>query len=294
MSSLTAADFPDFDRLWDYGNPPRTEAAFRELLPKARESGDRNYLAQLLTQLARTQGLQREFDEAHRTLDEAQSLLTDETPVARARCLLERGRVFNTSGAPEKSRPLFLEALEVARTAGAEGYAVDAAHMLGIVEPPEQALEWNLKAIAMAEAARDEKARKWLGPLYNNTGWTYYDKGDYPKALDLLEKAQAFFVRHGNRGQIRIAKYSVGKALRALGRVPEALAVQEALQRELDDAGERDGYVREELGECLLAQGKPDQARPHFAAAYEELSRDDWLVKNEPARLERLKSLARL
>lgn len=171
---LTMAEpLPEFDKLWDYAHPDKSEAVFRALVPKARASGDRGYLVELLTQLGRTQGLQRRFPEAHRTLDEAEQLLMPETKVARVRYLLERGRAFNSGGQVAKARLLFLQAWDAARACGAEDYAVDAAHMLGIVEPPEKALEWNERAIARAEAAKNPRVTGWLGALYNNTGWTY-------------------------------------------------------------------------------------------------------------------------
>ncbi|HEX6385768.1 MAG TPA: hypothetical protein VF177_13945, partial [Anaerolineae bacterium] len=65
---------PDFDQLWDYSQPASTEERFRELLPAAEAAGDDSYLAQLLTQIARAQGLQRQFAAAHETLDEAEKL----------------------------------------------------------------------------------------------------------------------------------------------------------------------------------------------------------------------------
>ena len=64
----SAADgpaLPDFDALWNFGDAPATEAAFTELLPMAREAGDPDYLAQLLSQIARTHGLQGRFESAH-------------------------------------------------------------------------------------------------------------------------------------------------------------------------------------------------------------------------------------
>lgn len=138
-----------------------------------------------------------------------------------------------------------MEALALAQAHGEENLAIDAAHMLGIVDPPDQAIQWHERAIQLAEAATDPQARRWPGPLYNNLGWTYHDRGD------------------------------------------EALAIQRALAAD----GSGDGYVYEELGGLLLAQGKADAARPHFAQAYEMLSKDVWLAANEQARLERLRSL---
>src|SRR5688572_21565066 len=89
---MTADTLPNFDELWDYNDPATTEQKFRALLPRAEASADRFYHAQLLTQLARAQGLQRKFDEAHATLDQVAQV---DQPPARVRYLLERGRVFN-------------------------------------------------------------------------------------------------------------------------------------------------------------------------------------------------------
>ncbi len=288
---MTDSRLPDFDALWDFNNPAATEQKFRDLLPAAQSSVDISYLAQLLTQIARTEGLQRKFDDAHRTLDQVQAMLTADHKLARVRYLLERGRVFNSSGNRADSRPLFLEALEIAQQIGEDNYAVDAAHMLGIIEPPESALDWNLKALAMAESSTQPRARKWLGSLYNNIGWTYHDMQEYQKALEIFQKALKFREQAGDPGAIRIAKWCVGRTLRSLGRVQEALDIHKALLIEHEQAGLKDGYVDEELGECLLALGQPDNARPHFAHAYAELSQDAWLVANETARLERLKQL---
>jgi tetratricopeptide (TPR) repeat protein len=280
----------DFDQLWDYDKPEEAETRFRALLPAA---SDAAYRAQLLTQIARAQGLQRKFDDAHRTLDEAQALLTGGLKRAEVRCLLERGRVHNSSKHPELARPLFLEAWDLASsTPGEDFYAIDAAHMLGIVEPPEQQREWNLRALALAEKTADARARQWLGSLYNNIGWTYHDAEQYHEALEIFQKALKWREAQGRAPEIRIAKWCVARALRSLGRVEEALEMQRAQLREFESLGEKSGYVFEELAECLLALNRPAEARPYFAAACEELSKDPWLAENEPARLQRLKELS--
>ena len=54
---------------------------------------------------------------------------------------------------------------------------------------------------------------------------------------------------------------------------------------------EIDGFVTEEIAECLLILGWKDEARPVFARAYAELSADDELGSREPDRLERLRML---
>jgi tetratricopeptide (TPR) repeat protein len=287
-----SGQLPDFDKLWDYSNPAATETRFRELLPIAAAARNLPHHLQLLTQIARSEGLQRKFDAAHETLDQVAAQLDDALPVVRVRYLLERARVFNSSQQEDQARPLFLEAWETARQAGEDGFAVDAAHMLAIVEPPDEALRWNERALALAESSPHEAARRWLGSLLNNIGWTYHDKGDYARALELFERALAFREQQGEPGPIRIAKWCVARALRSLGRIEEALLRQESLLHEHEAAGGKDGFVWEELGECHLALGHTEQAKQYFALAYAELSQDPWLAESEPQRIERLKSLA--
>ena len=286
-----AQPLPDFIPLWDFDHPDSTEQRFRALLPAAEASHDVDYLAQLMTQIARTEGLQRRFDDAHRTLDRVEPMLRADLSKARVRYLLERGRTFNSSGNTEEAKTLFLAAWDLAREGKVEGLAVDAAHMMAIAEEPIAAIEWNNRAIAYAEKASDPKARDWLGSLYNNQGWAYHDMGDYAKAIDLFERAQAWREAKQSLPEIRIAKWCVARCLRSLGRVDEALARQQALLTEFGAAGEEDGYCQEELGECLLLLHREAEARPHFERAYALLSKDPWLVADEAPRLERLRRL---
>jgi tetratricopeptide (TPR) repeat protein len=196
----------DFDALWDYNEPAATEAKFRELLPEARSSGDRSCHAQLLTQIARTQGLQRRFEDAHATLDEVETMLAaDEAPLARVRYLLERGRVFNSSGKPAQARPLFEQAFELANAREFDFYAIDAAHMIAIVEPsPEAQLKWNEAALALAEKSSDPRALGWRGSLYNNIGWTWFDQQQYDRAMEVFEKAVALRATAGKPRELRM------------------------------------------------------------------------------------------
>ena len=285
----TTGDPADFDKLWDYEDPAATERRFGELLPQI-PAGTPVYL-ELLTQIARAQGLRRNFDAAHQTLDLVERALAAGGERVHIRYLLERGRTFNSARQPEQARRLFLTAWEHARSAGEDFYAIDAAHMLAIVEQPEQSLAWNLQALELAERTPDRRAKKWLGSLCNNMGWTYHDAGQYDQALALFEQALAYREAQGQEREARIARWCVARALRSLGRTEEALAMQQTLLDDNERAGDTDGYVFEELGECLLALGRPEEARPLFACAYAELSRDPWLAESEPERLARLKSL---
>ncbi len=286
---------PDFDSLWDYDHPGNSERMFRELLPAALDSRDFPYLTQLLTQIARAEGLQRKFQDAHNTLDRVEKALLkaeadDET---RVRYLLERGRVFNSSGKRDEARPLFLQALDLAAKSKEDFYAVDAAHMIAIVEPTEKQLQWNLKALDLAENSADEKARKWKGSLYNNIGWTYFEQRHFEESLLMFEKALEFQQQQGDPNKIMIARWCVAKTLRMMDHIEEALEMQRDLYQQYQAAGKRSGYVYEEIAECLTIMGEEQEAQGWFAAAYEELSKDPRLA-TEQDRLNRLKELGRV
>ena len=289
---MLSQNIPDFDALWDYSHPDQTEAKFRETLLHIPE--DAPAFLELLTQIARAQGLQRKFDRAHQTLDQVEKRLGEYASRARVRYLLERGRVHNSSGHPNEAHPFFEQALDLAKQISEDFHAVDAIHMLAIVSPPDRSLDLNLQAIQMAESSSQEKAQNWLGSLYNNTGWSYHDLGDYTSALEVFEKAEAWQRSKGRVSETRIAVWTVARTLRSLGRVAEALSKQMALKDEFTSAGETDGFVLEEIAECLLALKRERKAQSYFKMAYEILSQDDWFTEHEATRLERIKKLGNI
>jgi tetratricopeptide (TPR) repeat protein len=285
-------DLTEIDSLWSYDAPEESEERFRALLPAAQDSGNLSYLTELLTQIARAQGLQGRFETAHQTLDKAEASPGDGPARPRIRYLLDRGRVFNSSGSPGQARDLFLQAWHLAREAGEDYYAADAAHMMGIVEPAEQQLEWSRRALEIAERSDDPRTRQWLGSLHNNMGWTYHDLGRYEEALAHFQRGLEWREEQGQPREIRIAAWAVARALRSLGRYEEALTIQRENLQQAQSTGDTGGYVQEEIGECLLALARGDEAREHFSQAYAVLSGDPWLAENEPERLARLKELS--
>lgn len=278
---------PPLGSLWDWDDLPGSEGRFREAAAAARAAGDQGYALEADTQVARTFSLRKRFEEAHVLLDAVEARLGIAPPVVRVRYLLERGRTLNSSGSPAKANPLFREAYEVAKGAGLVPLALDAAHMVALVEQPGEALRWAHRAMADAEASNDRRARGWLGPLYNNTGWTHYERGEFAKALALWEKGVEVRKEEGGEG-LRIAWRTVATGLRATGRTEEALEILRRVHAEDAAANEVDGYWQEEMAECLLHLGRREEARPHFARAHELLRQDSWLVEHEAPRLERL------
>lgn len=275
---------PVVDELWDFSDPAGSAERFEGLLA----SNDESFVAEVRTQIARTQGLRGLYDEAHSTLDDVATVLPRVAPRVEARYLLERGRVWNSSGVREKAREVFLNAFDVCKRVGDDDLTIDAAHMVAIAEGPDAAIEWNLLGFRLVEETRQERAKRWFGPLANNIAWTYHDRGEFVTALEYFEKGLAFRLSEAKEPGLRIARWAVARCKRSLGRFDEALGEQLAILRDYPDA---DGYVHEEIGECLLAMDRGAEATPHFTRAFELLSQDEWFTQNEPARLERMRTL---
>lgn len=278
-----------FDALWNYRDPVATRTKFNALRSDF-VVGSEPYL-ELLTQIARTHSLSAEFTQAHAILDDVKAALTPATPVAHIRYLLERGRSYRSAKESATATPLFQSAFDLAQQHGEDSYAVDAAHMMALVVTGDEQQTWNLKAMAIAEASDEPPARKWLGSLYNNIGWTYHDQGDFESALTAFQKGVDWQRVHGSIERLLIAKWTIGRTLRSLHRVDAAFEVQEAVLAERAANNLPAGYVHEELGELWLMRGDAVAAQPHFALAYDALSADVWLQRNELDRLNRLKTL---
>lgn len=287
---------PDIDTLWNFSDPAATEQKFRDVMLIPEAKADSTYYGQLITQLTRTYSLRGLFKEGHDILNELTEWELDNYPVVEVRYFLERGRLHNSAGEKDKAIEMFRNAWDSAVGSLLEYYAVDAAHMLAIASPLDEQIIWAQEAIKVAEVSEDTKTRNWLGPLYNNLGWTYADKGDYNEALELFQKGLDFREKYGTNQQgIRIAKWTVAHMYRKLERYDEALDMQLKLEEEIRTNNlPADGYVFEELGELYLVKVDTTNATRYFAKAYEELSKDKWLSEHQPDRIARLKELGKV
>lgn len=279
---------PDISTLWDFDNLDKTEQRFLGLIPVADEAGNLSYRLQLLTQIARTYSLRHDFEKAHTMLDTIEPLMHHD-PVVEVRYLLERGRCFSVNGQNKKAYPLFIQAWGIAKAARLDFLAVDAAHMGAIAEPHlQKQIKWHKKAIAVAQNSTQPYVDTWLGSLYNNLGWSYHNIGDYEHAHELFQKALEWREQQGDPKRLRIAKWLVARSLRSLENYEEALEMQIQLREEFDEVDEDGPFNYEELGECLLALGRDEEATPYFCKAYHLLKEMDWI---ESDRLTRIKIL---
>jgi tetratricopeptide (TPR) repeat protein len=205
--------------MWDFEDLAVSERRFGEQLQSETSDAGR---AEVLTQLARVQGLREKFAAGDLLIDQAQAL-SDGSERVEARILIERGRLRNSSGDATAALPMFEAAFEIANQFGEEFLAADAAHMAAIASPDRSGkLAWTEQGIRIASESSDRDVSYWLGPLYNNLGWEYLESGEYESALDAFERALASRERYPEMpALIEHAKAAVAEALQALGRKEE-------------------------------------------------------------------------
>lgn len=263
--------------VWDFDDLDLSESRFRALLDADEAADDR---AGVLTQLARIEGLRGRFTEGKLLLAQAEA-----AGGADGWVLIERGRLFRSSGDEAAAEPLFEAAFEIALEAGEGFLAGDAAHMAALVGNAES---WTARGVELARRSDHPEARYWLGALLNNIGWRRFESDDFVGALAAFEEALEVRSDEPERPYAReLARYAVGKTLRALGRLDEATMQLEVAVAWSDGAGVDTPYFYEELAECYAATGQPDAARAQARRALELLDED----AESSERLERLHAL---
>ncbi|MGZ4317339.1 MAG: tetratricopeptide repeat protein [Gaiellaceae bacterium] len=200
--------------LWDFDDLEATESRFRVQLEGESDDAGR---AEVLTQLARVEGLRDDFAGCERLLNEAEAV-AGASAVAKVRIDLERGRKVRSSGDPEGALPLFEAAFSRACESGEHYLAGDAAHMCALAVSEDRAAmeEWTRRGLELGE--REASAAYWAGPLLNNLGWAYFDAGEHQHALELFERALEVRRRDpDNPDAIAFAEEAVETARQALG-----------------------------------------------------------------------------
>ena len=259
--------------MWDFARPEVSEARFRE----ATKTATADDAAILQTQIARTYGLRRRFDEARALLAELQPRLAGLSPEAQVRYHLELGRTHASAThraqdqAPQSreiARAAFLKATELARANRLDYLAVDALHMMAFVHAEEaENLKWTQQALDEMLKSSQPDARKWETSLRNNIGYSMHKLQRYDEALAMFQANIPALEKTGNARRVRIGHWMVAWTLRAMGRLDEAIAIQLRLEQENAAAGAPDQYVFEELKALYEMKGDADKAR-HYAALH--------------------------
>jgi tetratricopeptide (TPR) repeat protein len=276
--------------LWDFDDLDGTWERFQQALGQQVSAAER---AEVLTQLARVQGLRGNLAAGDQLLDKAASTAGD-SRLVHVRVLLERGRLRRSGGDPQAALPLFAAAFDLATEAAEEALAADAAHMAALAAGDHaEMVAWTRRGVELAERATDPDARSWLGPLLNNLGWACFAAGQYEEALAAFQRAlRAREGDPGRRTEIEIARYAVAKTLRVLGRPAAAAALLEEAVSWTRTVGEPDGWFHEELAEAYAALGRQADARQQARLALPLLEVADASFKDDAGRASRLRALA--
>ena len=277
--------------------------AFKEALAVAEEEGDGSLTIRSLSMIARSWLAQGNSEEGRPWLNRASKLASPEDPQGWAAVLGVRGRFEWKAKEYAKAEATFTEMYEYCLEREMHRLAIDAAHMVALVGDVETKIEWALKAIKAAEAGGEETAG-WLGPIWNNLGWTYDGMGEADKALEALLKARKHHYENGNDLSKVVADIFVGIAQRKAGKLEEAMETIKAAQARVEQlAGEnpdnkeyieRKGDCRRELGEHALLAGEREAALEHFRAARDllrEAGAESWDREGFKKFEERIKQL---
>jgi tetratricopeptide (TPR) repeat protein len=155
------------DNVWKLGDPATVEATFHKMLLQAKVLKDTAACLYILSQIALAQAIQSNFDDAHKTLDEAEALLTPEYEIARVKILLERGVFFRQAGNIQEAIAHLKKAYVFSIEHDLDLAAIEAAHLIAIAaQTPAEKLAWNQRAIDVAENSNDNQAKAWLSQLY--------------------------------------------------------------------------------------------------------------------------------
>lgn len=263
--------------LWDFSNPELSEQRFRCEL----ESASSDVRLILMTQIARTYGLRKRFDEARGVLAAIEPEIEDATDEVRLRYRLELGRSYCspahdesllTDDARTRAKQCYEEAFHIGERARLDYLAVDALHMMAMVFPdPAEQLEWDLKTLAYMEGSDQIQAKKWEPSLRNNVGYALHQAGRYEEALKQFELALELRVSAGSVQGIRTGYWMIAWTLRSMARYQEALDIQLRMEKEWDADEKPSPYVYEELEHLYRAIGD-EKLAAHNAALRKALS----------------------
>jgi len=275
--------------LWDFDDLDSTQRRLRAQLDEEETPAGRG---EVLTQLARVEGLRGRFEEGERLIEDAVPL-TEQSEIVRARVDLERGRLRRSSGRPTEAFPLFVSSFQLAVDAGELFVAADAAHMAALVASDDGGfVDWTERGIALVQEA-EPADRYWLGPLLNNLGWHHYEAGDYERARDTFELALAERERQPeNKTGVELAQYALAKALRAIGRPEQGAPLLESALASAAADGRDDGWLEEELAETYAVLGHEGEARERAHRALDLLPDADPEFEADGIRATRLRELA--
>ena len=216
-----------------------------------------------------------EFPAATQNLSEADTLARASHPELLGYVALRKGTLADFQGDVSGASNQYRASLEAARDEKDTYLEACALGSLGLLETEQEhydaAVDWNREALRVAESAG---ARSLAARIRLNTGWNYFELGDYYLALDLFQQADAAAGTAGVLKDQAICRTNIGAVnyyLRNYTRAETNSIESLQLARNLDDKR----LITESLNtlsSTAIARGQLDAAENYNREAL-ELSR---------------------
>ena len=305
VNSLT-----DADQLFLAQNYDSALAAYMATADIAENEGNKSVLTESYSQIARCHLINNDIESCRQWLEKAETIASADDPAGWSRYLGVRGRLEWQQAVKETGE--YQPAVKTAAATFEDMYnyclqhslyerAVDAAHMMAIVDDPERRLAWGEKGI---KAAENGGISGWLPALWNNHGWNLSDAGRHEEALAALLKAREYHYKTGREMSKLIADWSVGYAYRMVGQLDSAKTWMSKVYDWADSLYQADnstenaewlGLAAKEMGEIALADGNDKaDARKYFELAVNKLKQagmPEWDKNGFEEILNKLKTL---
>lgn len=292
-----------------YGDPAEREKNLTALLPEAEALADKSIYLQILAEIALAQASQKNFYQAHKTLDHTEAALTPQYPLAHARILLERGRTFQLAGNIEAALSHLKHSYELSQKNNLDLPTNVAFLIAYYAQNLDEKILWYKRAIDIAKYSSHLHGS--LALIHKELAQTYLERKKYKEALEAFKDCLNFVedrmdINQGDIITAREVKWRIGHVLRLSGNLKEALAMQLSLLQEYQkiiDKGEPAGDLPEKMLTELRFSGRGmvheelakiymTHAKRHAALSYADLSKIGWSVIIGPDRLEKMRVLS--
>jgi CHAT domain-containing protein len=151
------------------------------------------------------------FDLAAQSLAEARNIAGSKHPDLLGYVALREGTLADYQNDPEKASTLYRTSLQAARNEQDSYLEASALGSMGLVETEAEhydaSVDWNRQALRVSERAG---AKSLAAKIQVNTGWSYFELGDYENALAMFEQAEQAASAAGLRKDRVICRVNIG------------------------------------------------------------------------------------
>lgn len=151
------------------------------------------------------------FDMAEKTLADARALAQSSHPELLGYVALREGTLADFQGTPETASTMYRVALNAAREQRDLYLEASALGSLGLIETEQghydASVDWNREALRVSQ---DSGAKGLAAKIQLNTGWSYFELGDYQNALATFRDAENAAIAAGLSRDRVICRVNIG------------------------------------------------------------------------------------